>query len=164
MGVFACTSNLSKQHTMSSRFLLLLVGLAALAYAKSYNEKGRFFIKALQEKQDSCKFKCSDTEFIDIAFRCNDYPDCFEGNDEEDCENYTYDSSSGCAFECALGDVIPFDWLCDDYPDCRGNTTGLPCAHPDDCMAMYELYGEDEKSPNCPKGVPEKKRYAKGRH
>merc|ERR1711994_630429 len=159
---------------LGCRFLLLLVGLAALSHAKSYSKRNflttlGFLKKKLsvdQEKQDPssgsgsldpssgsgeipCMFKCSEAEFVNILFRCDGYRHCSIGDgygkDEEDCENYTYDISSGCGgFQCATGEVIPDEWVCDDYPDCRGD---IMCDDYPHCEDDDPLYGEDEK--NC---------------
>merc|ERR1711994_702778 len=159
---------------LGCRFLLLLVGLAALSHAKSYSKRNflttlGFLKKKLsvdQEKQDPssgsgsldpssgsgeipCMFKCSEAEFVNILFRCDGYRHCSIGDgygkDEEDCENYTYDISSGCGgFQCATGEVIPDEWVCDNYPDCRGD---IMCDDYPHCEDDDPRYGEDEK--NC---------------
>lgn len=102
------------------------------------------------------EFKCLDATCIPISWRCDNIPDCRDGDDEDNCKFCEQDE-----FKCTENDkCIPADWRCDQYKDCPNGSDENDCID-DDSRGFPLGYGNarvypysQEVAPNTPNRRP----------
>lgn len=72
------------------------------------------------------KFRCPDHKCFSLSQRCNGYPECFSGFDEENCSSLLCNSYNG-SFLCANRRCIYQSWRCDGNDDCGDNSDEKHC-------------------------------------
>ncbi|XP_078577909.1 exoskeleton protein RP43-like isoform X2 [Branchiostoma floridae x Branchiostoma japonicum] len=61
------------------------------------------------------QFQCANGNCIPLSWECDDYNDCGDNSDEQNCGTQQCSASQ---FQCAQGSCIPATWVCDGDNDC----------------------------------------------
>ena len=76
-------------------------------------------------------FHClSSRENISLSRRCDRVPDCFDGTDETDCEDFFASSLISARFQCPAGLLVSYIHVCDGVNDCLDGKDESFC-HPE---------------------------------
>lgn len=68
-------------------------------------------------------FGCGSGEYVPAEWACDAEPDCADGSDEAECEDY----------ECESGQTIPASYVCDYESDCSDGSDELECPNSFEC-------------------------------
>jgi len=75
------------------------------------------FGAAVAQFCDSDEFECDDGECIDFSWECDNFEDCWDGSDEQNCGTGPQQCTSS-QFQCLNGGCVSNSWICDGDDDC----------------------------------------------
>jgi len=113
--------------------------------------------KLLRQYESECidpedEFKCNSGQCVSIDYRCNELPDCADGEDEEGCENYCPSYQEKC--EDGIG-CYDSDWLCDGSAQCADGSDENGCFESESPESPDESPESPDESPESPDESPE---------